>query len=416
MELDLCNLTPLLAQAVDYFKKMDLSLDSVNGEIFFLIRRIADRPTDYQEHQVAKLYSALSKESVLEIFNNRMVISGHGAVRVTFSSLTEWLMKRAFDVGAPQAIKDLTQYVISDIIPAHLMIALGGLTFSGEYCLGDEIKLVNYDSFSNVFVKTWIAQRFETGLHWPTAIIMKPTKIRKKHLSAQEINAHQSLSVMGDKDSLALDDFLLCLGLIGPTAPCTFAKWVEFPEWAFVASSSFATPFLDTRCFPREMPIDAPKQATELFARWKTMNESEKSKIRVPMERLNKSIRRSSQVDSAIDLGIVLEALFLDDDNTAELSYRLQTRAAMWLGKNLSERKRIASSLKQLYDCRSKAVHTGKLLPEYKGKSTDQILENGFNLAATGIKRYLLEGKPDWDTVVFEGSLTPDQTCLLPAQ
>lgn len=66
--------------------------------------------------------------------------------------------------------------------------------------------------------------------------------------------------------------------------------------------------------------------------------------------------RRAAFEDRIIDLSIAAEALFLTQTGS-ELSFRLQTRAAVWLGKDKTERRDVAARFKRLYDARSKIVH-----------------------------------------------------------
>ena len=63
---------------------------------------------------------------------------------------------------------------------------------------------------------------------------------------------------------------------------------------------------------------------------FKSLDVKKQRYFRVPLERLNMAIRRVSQVDSAIDTGIALEALFLSDqsDDRGELTFRLRVRGA----------------------------------------------------------------------------------------
>lgn len=82
-------------------------------------------------------------------------------------------------------------------------------------------------------------------------------------------------------------------------------------------------------------------------------------KLFVPLDRLNKAIRRTDIVDKAIELGIAMDAVFLEKEK--ELTYKLKLRAALLLGKNFLERKKIMGLFKILYDLRSKAVHDGHI-------------------------------------------------------
>ncbi|MBN1317521.1 MAG: hypothetical protein JXA42_18710 [Anaerolineales bacterium] len=56
---------------------------------------------------------------------------------------------------------------------------------------------------------------------------------------------------------------------------------------------------------------------------------------------------------------ISLESLILMDNEIGELGYRLRTRAAHLLGKDLDGRKEISRKIREMYDIRSKIVHSG---------------------------------------------------------
>ena len=56
---------------------------------------------------------------------------------------------------------------------------------------------------------------------------------------------------------------------------------------------------------------------------------------------------------------ISLESLVLLDNEKEELTYRLRTRVAHLLGKDLENRKKISAKVRDLYEIRSKIVHSG---------------------------------------------------------
>lgn len=69
-----------------------------------------------------------------------------------------------------------------------------------------------------------------------------------------------------------------------------------------------------------------------------------------------------------LDIAFAFEAIFLNDGDSKELSYRLALRAARLLGKTLTERHEIFDSVKNLYDFRSKIAH-GETLDTMKPKA-----------------------------------------------
>lgn len=114
-------------------------------------------------------------------------------------------------------------------------------------------------------------------------------------------------------------------------------------------------------------------------------------------------MRRLSPVDAAIDLGIVLETLFLQDrsDERAELTFRLQVRAARYLAADPQERRRIYTLVGNLYKLRSKATHRGRVGEKIRGVPVQDLLDQGFGLAAVTLGRLISTGDPDWDQVIL---------------
>ncbi len=112
-------------------------------------------------------------------------------------------------------------------------------------------------------------------------------------------------------------------------------------------------------------------------------------------------------VDRAIDLGIAFESIY-SDSNIKQLSYTFRTRVAWYLGKNLDERKEYMNLFKEIYNCRSNAVHKGRLSNTIKVKGrnkpveTKLLLDEADELCFASIVKVIDEGRfPDWETLVL---------------
>jgi hypothetical protein len=116
-------------------------------------------------------------------------------------------------------------------------------------------------------------------------------------------------------------------------------------------------------------------------------------------------LRRASATDSAIELGIALEALLLNDldRDRGELTFRLRLRGARFLGATPSETREIFKSLRLAYDLRSRAVHSGNTPEELDGVPSSKILETGYGLTVAAVEKIIRLGKsPDWTDVVLD--------------
>ena len=133
--------------------------------------------------------------------------------------------------------------------------------------------------------------------------------------------------------------------------------------------------------------------------------------LQIPITRWRKSIEQRDNIDSMIDLGIAFESLYLKDLNS-ELSFRFQLRAAWYLGKDQADREVLMEEFKQIYDFRSKAVHTGTLPlnVSFCGNQIEMIefVRRSQSLCLQSIKRVIHEGRlpdhPTWNTMVLGGN------------
>jgi hypothetical protein len=144
--------------------------------------------------------------------------------------------------------------------------------------------------------------------------------------------------------------------------------------------------------------LDALRQ---LFSFFKRLQETERARLRIPLDRLNRALRRAASTDSAIELGIALESLLLSDldDERGELTFRLRLRGARFLANTLTARKEVDRLLRDVYNARSIAVHTGRLPDRIGGVPITQLLEDGYRLAARVIEKIIRDGTPDWPNV-----------------
>lgn len=101
---------------------------------------------------------------------------------------------------------------------------------------------------------------------------------------------------------------------------------------------------------------------------------------------------------------MALEALYLNDVS-GELKFRLATRGAWHLGRNLDERREYYDTLRRVYDLTSKAVHAGDIGLDAK---THRLLEAGQDMCRMGILLSLEETKqPHWTEMILGGDSEP---------
>jgi hypothetical protein len=277
------------------------------------------------------------------------------------------------------------------------MVAVGGVNPNRAYDFGHGLHIIPWKDVPQSSVKRAIdeAPGFHRSFYHPDCALVREVELPRVHVDHSETIRH-----LRSTDWSNETDLLLCLGLFGPTAPVLLASWLQPPEWAPVKTGSYSMPFVDGPGKARPFPETAVVEGSRLFSNWLALTEGRKAALRVPMQRLNTAMRRSRPVDSAIDLGIALESIFLRDGRGA-LTFRLRVRAARWLGSTPEERKRLSVTVGDLYTVRSKAVHEGRVPDTIRGRQTSELLEEGYGLTATALVALISKGDPDWDAVTY---------------
>ncbi|MCJ7777812.1 MAG: HEPN domain-containing protein, partial [Sedimentisphaerales bacterium] len=130
---------------------------------------------------------------------------------------------------------------------------------------------------------------------------------------------------------------------------------------------------------------------------------SVRDSLKIPIQRLNQSLRSQSHTDKFIDLAIALESLILHEIKDREqLSFTFRLRGAWLLGRNAKERKENFDLLKDIYNARSMAVHSGKIDAKKLKMSPQDVFDRGVNTCAKIIKEIISNCKfPDWNTLIL---------------
>ena len=143
------------------------------------------------------------------------------------------------------------------------------------------------------------------------------------------------------------------------------------------------------------------EEAVSLYASMKGLEEGTDQKLQVPIRRWIKSKTDETLVDSFIDLGIALESLYLDGGNRQELSYRLRTRAALFLRDEIQDRMEVTKNVNEIYEIRSQAVHQGTVKSK---NSPKELKEKAEELCRESIIKVIHHARatgklPEWSRI-----------------
>ncbi|MGC0015388.1 hypothetical protein ACPPTR_07805, partial [Ralstonia pseudosolanacearum] len=200
-----------------------------------------------------------------------------------------------------------------------------------------------------------------------------------------------------------LHDIALVLTAVGPRPVTAATMWFQYcdPDLDRAAVLNGSNMKL-TEIIPmtsHEYPDVDPDTARAAISGFFSLEDSTKGKVRVALKRLHQAQIRHDVGDRAIEVAIALESL-LGDGNT-ELTHRVSTRGAKFLGGTVEERMRTFDVIKGAYGVRSSMVHTGSATERYKicGVKThaSAIVPEAISICAQVLlKLFSRPALPDW--------------------
>ena len=350
---------------------------------------------------LAHFTAVLKAQPDLAIFDGRTQEvggAGHG-IGVSLHHLATWLVERAIDVGTDQAVADLSQYVDGHHFPVTEAVALAGVIPEHDADLGDGIRLVSISEVPSCIQRDMLVERQAdplAALHTPpSAALLCETRWPVNHSEMISFAASNDTSRLAE-----LEDARRVITLVGPCSPVNVVSWQIVPASVPLANRALTWSMQIDSGYPgtpvRRLTSEDLRRVQELRRMFASAKPKDKDHLRVALDRLNRSLRRVPPVDRAIDLGICLEALFLND---RAKRFRLRRRASRYLATDAKERERISDAMEVLYGLRSDAVHTGRLDLDKEGVPVSTWLEYGTDLAATTLRKMIREGVPDWRKV-----------------
>jgi hypothetical protein len=335
---------------------------------------------------------------------------GNAGFKLSVEGLLNWLLVRASSVGARQTIDDAIRFQSEDAFPCVFTVALTDLVVPHPVELTATMRMVPFSG----------AEFIEHGILLPDmaqtlGMIRSAVQLEVRHPKLKDAAADSTspsslaAQALGNEARHRLDEARLCLGLVKPSRVRLVAARTslppEVPLTGYVSSGSWSSvvePSVDTN-FDAAECLQAHNVCTAFLA----LDSTVRRRLRVPMDRLQSAVgERHKMVDSAIDIGISLESLLIDEHGT-EIMYKLAMRGARLLGADREDRETLFALFQGLYTARSRAAHGGELEDKIRTKGRGHVapravLDEGYPLAARAIRKVIEMGKiPDWDDLVM---------------
>lgn len=212
-------------------------------------------------------------------------------------------------------------------------------------------------------------------------------------------------------------DISMVMTLSGPRPVIGAAHWIEYedPDLKFYGDflGSWSSRVIGVLPLGGQshQQLDAV-EVQQIISEFLRLDAQTKLKIRLALERFNLALRRRHLGDLAIDLCIALESL-VGGNETNEVTHKVTTRTARFLGGDVNQRTRTRDVIKATYTYRSAMVHNAQTPKGSKSvcgakMNASDILAMATSICVDVIKAVLRKGKiPDWQD--FDISLGNEQ-------
>lgn len=347
----------------------------------------------------------LKREKDLAIFDGGfMNTGGGGGARVELRDLAEWLLAGTIASSAEKVVEHLDRFIKSEVTPAIEVLALCGVRPEEQMELADNVRFIpisqlprshEKDAVQGIPMMTLIDLSIRAYQPRVTAAIVIKRNVAPKFLTDEP--GDSQLRLLSDR---TIWDICQCITLLGPSAPTPISHWFQLEEWVPLALKGSGAGRMIHEILPNTIASIPKAGSKELICKFLSLSSELKTKLKVPIDRLNLSIRRSNNADKAIELGIALESFLTKDrDKDAPISYLLRLRGSFLGGDTPDDRLKVYKTLNSAYGLRSQAVHLGALS---KKGNPDETLAEGALICAELIRRIIERGSfPDWDQLIF---------------
>lgn len=367
-----------------------------------------------------RLMELLRESDDLDDFNNKVFVLGNRGNHVDYETLATWLLFRTKQVGEQQTVEELERFTELEATPASEILAFSGVEICENVALHKKIRMGPFESIPGCFAKDALDY---SNLKSNTEYLFGPLGEIKSFCPSgaliREIAIKPKTCDPDDFEKFVFHGEELCqicdlLTLVRQSTPVPLAYWVLVDEWvpcSVLVQGGWTGPGQDIlRVSTSKFTASDYSHAKRYVRKYFELREHVRKILRISLQRLNQSRRRTNQLDKAIDLGIGLESLLLHDRGSNEpISFPFRLRGAWLLGADARDRLGYLHLLKSIYDCRCEAVHAGKFRPKFAKKlplPLNELLKKGEDLCADMIKWVLEEGKfPDWEKLILGGNV-----------
>jgi len=350
-----------------------------------------------------------------------------GEVQLDALAATCKLLLAAAGYGAETVAKYAMEFAGHGMIEVRSFYLLKGLPESNTRPLDRYCTLFPYREALQKVNAAASAQKLEVPHYWPPESADNVCMLEAIGFEHRGLMADEFERCVSPLLQCGVDTLVLILGLVWGKGFRVFGVWHSVAEPISATlpffrttsySSSRASQTLLTVPGFRNPSTNRPlnnKELAELIGKYAALSERAQCVLNLALRRLRDSTERIAFEDKVVDVGIVLEALFMEEGEYRDQRRIISRRGSWYFADSCAERDQTRDVLKAFYKHRSEIVHgdtSANLMPEEGHQCHKQVadlLATVENVVRASLKTMISEGRPqNWKKSKDTGSIRYD--------
>lgn len=343
---------------------------------------------------------------------------GSGGVGVLPVKVANWLLARTLAVGPDEAVNELERFVTTNATFAFRVVAIYGVYTREPIIIDANTRIlpvwemwpsIGMDHLADTFggdIRHHLPMAEDNGDRFP-AIALLVERFEMRPALRVDLNTAPQWFTDHPIAFARLTDLAYATGLMEGVAPQVVSRWVDpdgltaIPGLTGGNIGDLELMEIIPRRFRWLAALD-PGRASARLRAFAGIGRPLQQSLSVPLKRLSLVAARREAVDRCIELGIALESLFVDANETGGFSRKVAERGASFASLNAADEALNEEWLRAAYDLRSQAAHQGTLIRGTRmvngaHPAIEDVLRHASALCRAAINRFVDQGnKPPW--------------------
>lgn len=356
----------------------------------------------WRQENEREIDAALANGPPFDAYCKIWIFTGDGGREIAQPKFGGWAIDRLVSGVSPQDILSMFEAEAAESIGYYAEVSpLLGVQIDADCLLADG--LVIEAEREELFARLLQASSFQRmGLPTGTAMLRQTYTVipafSQQSEGLFEADASVTSPVQAERDATRRRVRLACLLVSSGAVELPLSILEPKRDACLVAGEGNSA----GRSFHALPQVSFPVSASEVSETFVQLGDfREFDSLARAIDRLGRARLAMSEVDKALELGMAAEIALMHDHgkSNTEIRYKVGHRAAWLLGSDSVERAAMFKEMRDLYDARSSAVHTGSL-----SSKSSLDLASADALVARVLRAILSLGRfPDWTVLTMGG-------------